>query len=39
MAPYLMHWQAMVDAKAAGLLQYDFWGVETASVKCLVCKI
>ena len=24
MAPYLMHWQAMVDAKAAGLLQYDF---------------
>jgi len=31
MAPYLMHWQAMRDAKAAGLSQYDFWGVETSS--------
>lgn len=33
MAPYLMHFQAMLDAKAAGLLQYDFWGIETASGK------
>ncbi|MBI3232344.1 MAG: peptidoglycan bridge formation glycyltransferase FemA/FemB family protein [Candidatus Doudnabacteria bacterium] len=30
MAPYLMHFQAMLDAKASGLLQYDFWGVETS---------
>ena len=31
MAPYLMHWQAMLDAKAAGLGTYDFWGIETSS--------
>ena len=31
MAPYLMHWQAMLDAKAAGYKTYDFWGTETSS--------
>ncbi|HYV33796.1 MAG TPA: peptidoglycan bridge formation glycyltransferase FemA/FemB family protein [Candidatus Limnocylindria bacterium] len=31
MAPYLMHWQAMLDAKAAGYKIYDFWGIETSS--------
>ena len=31
MAPYLMHWQAMLDAKKLGLKFYDFWGIETAS--------
>lgn len=31
MAPYLLHWQAMQDAKAAGFGSYDFWGVETSS--------
>jgi len=33
MAPYLLHWQAMLDAKKAGLKAYDFWGIETASGK------
>lgn len=31
MAPYLLHWQAMIEAKNTGLTHYDFWGVETAS--------
>ncbi len=30
MAPYLMHFRAMLDAKALGLSKYDFWGVETS---------
>lgn len=30
MAPYLLHWQAMLDAKAQGQKSYDFWGIETA---------
>jgi lipid II:glycine glycyltransferase (peptidoglycan interpeptide bridge formation enzyme) len=30
MAPYLLHWQAMQDAKVKGLSQYDFWGIETS---------
>jgi lipid II:glycine glycyltransferase (peptidoglycan interpeptide bridge formation enzyme) len=33
MAPYWLHFQAMLDAKKLGLRQYDFWGVETASGK------
>ncbi|MFA5991149.1 MAG: peptidoglycan bridge formation glycyltransferase FemA/FemB family protein [Candidatus Doudnabacteria bacterium] len=33
MAPYLMHWQAIKDAKLAGLKYYDFWGTETSSGK------
>ncbi len=28
MAPYLLHFQAINDAQAAGLKSYDFWGVE-----------
>jgi peptidoglycan pentaglycine glycine transferase (the first glycine) len=31
MAPYLLHWQAMRDAKAQGMEVYDFWGTETSS--------
>lgn len=31
MAPYLLHWRAMLDAKANGLARYDWWGIETAS--------
>jgi lipid II:glycine glycyltransferase (peptidoglycan interpeptide bridge formation enzyme) len=27
MAPYLLHWTAIREAKAAGLKRYDFWGV------------
>ena len=30
MAPYLLHWQAILDAKNAGMKFYDFWGTETA---------
>jgi lipid II:glycine glycyltransferase (peptidoglycan interpeptide bridge formation enzyme) len=29
MPSYLLHWQAMLDAKARGCETYDFWGVET----------
>lgn len=28
MAPYLLHFQAIQDAKSAGYTKYDFWGVE-----------
>jgi lipid II:glycine glycyltransferase (peptidoglycan interpeptide bridge formation enzyme) len=27
MAPYLLHWELMRDAKACGLRFYDWWGV------------
>jgi len=27
MAPYALHWQEIVQAKEAGLLTYDFWGI------------
>ena len=30
MAPYLLHWQAIKDAKHNGLRLYDFWGVAPA---------
>ncbi len=30
MAPYLLHWQAMTDAKQLGILFYDFDGLETS---------
>jgi peptidoglycan pentaglycine glycine transferase (the first glycine) len=33
MAPYILHWQAMQDAKQAGLQRYDFWGIETSAGK------
>ncbi|HMQ01551.1 MAG TPA: peptidoglycan bridge formation glycyltransferase FemA/FemB family protein [Candidatus Doudnabacteria bacterium] len=33
MAPYLIHWQAMQDAKEQGLQFYDWWGVETSTGK------
>ncbi len=31
MAPYLLHWKAIQDAKTVGLTNYDFWGIETSS--------
>lgn len=31
MAPYLLHFKAMLDAKVLGLSFYDFWGIETSS--------
>lgn len=31
MAPYALHFQAIKDAKAAGVSHYDFWGIETAA--------
>ncbi len=31
MAPYLLHYRAMLDAKNLGLSNYDFWGIETSS--------
>jgi peptidoglycan pentaglycine glycine transferase (the first glycine) len=30
MGPYLLHWELMRDAKAHGLLFYDWWGVAPA---------
>ncbi|MBL8029636.1 MAG: peptidoglycan bridge formation glycyltransferase FemA/FemB family protein [Candidatus Doudnabacteria bacterium] len=30
MAPYLLHFTAMRDAKKNGLTEYDFWGIETS---------
>ena len=30
MAPYLLHWQAILDAKNLGFEFYDFWGIQTA---------
>lgn len=35
MAPHLLHWQAILDAKAAGLANYDFWGLETSTGQSL----
>jgi lipid II:glycine glycyltransferase (peptidoglycan interpeptide bridge formation enzyme) len=29
MPSYLLHWQAILDAKSRGCTTYDFWGVET----------
>jgi len=28
MAPYLLQWQAILDAKEQGLNYYDFWGID-----------
>jgi len=33
MAPHLLHFQAMIDAKDMGLLEYDFDGIETSTGK------
>jgi len=33
MAPHLLHWQAIMDAKETGFKFYDFWGIETSSGK------
>lgn len=31
MAPYLLHFKAITDAKREGKIAYDFWGIETSS--------
>jgi lipid II:glycine glycyltransferase (peptidoglycan interpeptide bridge formation enzyme) len=31
MAPYLLHFSAMIDAKDSGMTEYDWWGAENAS--------
>ncbi len=33
MAPYLLHWRIMQDAKKELFEKYDFWGIETSSGK------
>jgi len=33
MAPYLLHWELMRDAKAHGLTSYDWWGVAPKGAK------
>ncbi len=33
MAPQLLHWKAMLDAKAWGFASYDFWGVAPEGVE------
>jgi len=33
MAPYLLHWQAILDAKEQGYKEYDFWGVAPEGAK------
>ena len=41
MAPYLLQWQQILDAKKTGCKAYDFWGIEESqkSVKSKVCKV
>lgn len=31
MAPYALHWKAILDAKNKGFQAYDWWGIETAT--------
>lgn len=33
MAPYLLHWEKILEAKGLGVSRYDFWGLETGSGK------
>jgi lipid II:glycine glycyltransferase (peptidoglycan interpeptide bridge formation enzyme) len=33
MAPHLLHWTAMMDAKSWGFRTYDFWGVAPEGVE------
>src|SRR5688572_376543 len=33
MAPHLLHWTAMLDAKGWGYTEYDFWGVAPEGVE------
>ncbi len=37
MAPYLLQWQAILDAKKAGLIKYDFGGIKTGDIKHETC--
>jgi len=41
MAPYLLQWRQLLDAKKTGCKAYDFWGIEESqkSVKSKVCKV
>lgn len=38
MAPYLLQWQAIQDAKFANCTQYDFWGVAPADINSQSAK-
>ena len=33
MAPYLLQWQQILDAKKAGCKMYDFWGIQNSQSK------
>jgi peptidoglycan pentaglycine glycine transferase (the first glycine) len=38
MAPYLLQWQAMMDAKRAGFAKYDLGGIRTCNMQRATCS-
>ncbi|MFA6193740.1 MAG: peptidoglycan bridge formation glycyltransferase FemA/FemB family protein [Parcubacteria group bacterium] len=38
MAPYLLQWQQIVDARKAGCERYDFGGIKTCDTKHVTCN-
>ena len=38
MAPYLLHWQAILDAKKAGCKEYDLGGVKSCNMQHETCN-
>jgi lipid II:glycine glycyltransferase (peptidoglycan interpeptide bridge formation enzyme) len=38
MAPYLLQWQAIQDAKKAGMTEYDFGGIKTCDMQHETCN-